>query len=755
MSYCLNPDCQKPNNTEAAKFCQNCGGKLLLKDRYRALQILGRGGFGRTFLAVDEDKPSRPYCVIKQFFPNIQNGKALVKAATLFEQEAMRLEELGHHPQIPELLAHFSQEQRQYLIQEFIEGKNLLQCLQTQVFREAEIQTLLHQLLPVLEFIHAHRVIHRDIKPENLIARVQKPATKIPWLGLLQLLAAESEKGFKDSPIAQSRFSELITREWGDPPADATIIDLRQWRQMASQLAQYSQLSFSQRQFVVSDAYRFLQELRQRSEQQQSANPIEEQLVLVDFGAAKRTTSTGLMRTGTTIGSPEYVAPEQTRGKATFASDLYSLGVTCLHLLTGVSPFDLFDTAQDQWVWRRYLANNPVSEALAQVLDKLVEQATSRRYQSATEVLQHLQHLKKSPAAIAVALPLPQAVQMARPIGLGKPAPKPSFTLSQRPPETVKSKLKPPAPRSSLVPVPQTKKHPARAKAQSWRCVQRLSGLGKVQAIALTADGKFLAGSSGNAIHVWELPTGQPLRKLVGHFDVVQTIALSPRGSLLASGSFDKTIRLWHLQTGQRLGVLALHTDTVLAIAFSPDGKTAASSSLHDAIKLWDVETGQEMMTLAGHTGRVESLVFSADSKTLLSGSADTTLKLWDLETQSELRTLSGHTQLVSAVVLSPDGKTIASSSWDGTIKLWSWSTRKEKRMLTGHLGRVGTCAFSPDSKILVSGGDTVKFWNARSGKELETLVGHGGLVSAIAFSADGQTLVTGSWDGTIAIWEN
>ncbi|MBW4522545.1 MAG: hypothetical protein KME16_23105 [Scytolyngbya sp. HA4215-MV1] len=75
--------------------------------------------------------------------------------------------------------------------------------------------------------------------------------------------------------------------------------------------------------------------------------------------------------------------------------------------------------------------------------------------------------------------------------------------------------------------------------------------------------------------------------------------------------------------------------------------------------------------------------------------------------------------------------------------------------MLTGHLGRVGTCAFSPDSKILVSGGDTVKFWNARSGKELETLVGHGGLVSAIAFSADGQTLVTGSWDGTIAIWEN
>jgi WD40 repeat protein len=752
MSYCLNPDCQKPDNTDAARFCQNCGSKLLLKDRYRAVAMLGRGGFGRTFLAVDEDKPSRPHCVIKQFFPNVQNGRALAKAATLFEQEAMRLEELGHHPQIPGLLAHFSQEQRQYLIQEFIEGKNLLQCLQTRVFREAEIQNLLHQLLPVLEFIHSHQVIHRDIKPENIIARVQPAIASIPWLGLLQLLATESEKGFKDSPIAQSRFSELIRRELSNPPGDATVSELRHWRQIANQLSQYPQLSFSQRQFVVSDAYRFLQELRQRFQPPQPTNPLEEQLVLVDFGAAKRTTTTGLMKTGTTIGSPEYIAPEQTRGKATFASDLYSLGVTCLHLLTGVTPFDLFDTTQDRWVWRRYLANNSVREELAQVLDKLVEQATSRRYQSASEVLQDLQPTQAQSAEIAVSLPPTQAVQMSLPIALAKPAPKPSFTLSKRQPATTKPK--PPTPRSSLVPVPQPKKPSTRAKSLSWQCVQRLSGLGKVQAIALTPDGKLLAGISGNAIHLWEVPSGQPLRKLVGHFDVVQTIALSPRGPLLASGSFDKTIRLWHLHTGQRLGVLTLHTDTVLAIAFSPDGKMAASSSLHDVIRLWDVETGQEKMTLAGHTGRVDSLAFSADGKTLLSGSADTTLKLWDLETQGEIRTLSGHTQLVSAAVLSPDGKTIASSSWDGTIKLWSWSTRKEKRSLTGHIGRVGTCTFSPDSKILISGGDTIKFWNARSGKEIETLVGHTNLVAAIALSADSQILVTGSWDGTIAIWQ-
>ena len=107
MSYCLNPSCQQPQNPDLTKFCQNCGSKLLLKERYRAIKLIGQGGFGRTFLSVDEDKPSKPPCVIKQFFPQAQGTDSAQKAAELFEQEAVRLDELGKHPQIPELLAHF------------------------------------------------------------------------------------------------------------------------------------------------------------------------------------------------------------------------------------------------------------------------------------------------------------------------------------------------------------------------------------------------------------------------------------------------------------------------------------------------------------------------------------------------------------------------------------------------------------------------------------------------------------------------
>lgn len=297
MIYCVTPGCLTPQNPASARFCFSCGSKLWLKERYHSIQPIGRGGFGRTFLAVDRDIPSKPRCVIKQLCLQSQGSLVLKKAVELFHQEAERLDELGKHPQIPTLLAHFEQNKQLYLVQELIEGETLEQELQQKgVFNEAQIWEVLRDLLPVLKFIHDRNVIHRDIKPANIIRR-------------------------------------------------------------------------------RSDC----------------------KLILIDFGVAKLLTGTALFHTGTTVGSPEYMAPEQTKGKALQASDLYSLGVTCIYLLTNVPPFDMFDIINNRWAWRDYLLkDNVVSDRLGRILDKLLENTIAQRYQSAAEVLQVLNSTQRA-----------------------------------------------------------------------------------------------------------------------------------------------------------------------------------------------------------------------------------------------------------------------------------------------------------------------------------------------------------------------
>ena len=119
-------------------------------------------------------------------------------------------------------------------------------------------------------------------------------------------------------------------------------------------------------------------------------NSPESKFALVDFGAAKAITTDTANRTGTLIGSAEYIAPEQARGKAIPQSDLYSLGVTCIYLLTGISPFDLYDDESDRWIWQEKLQTS-ISNHLAGILKRLLERAISNRYSSATEVLRDLQ----------------------------------------------------------------------------------------------------------------------------------------------------------------------------------------------------------------------------------------------------------------------------------------------------------------------------------------------------------------------------
>lgn len=341
MLCCLNPQCDRPINPVDRDCCQNCGMPLaaLLYNRFKIAEPIGKGGFGKTYLAADAHKLNEQ-CVVKQLVYQSQGNIALQqKVVQLFEQEAKHLQQLGENTQIPTLLAYFEEDSYLYLVQQFIDGEDLGKQLEKEgKFSEEQIRQLLLDLLPVLQFIHDRDTIHRDIKPGNIICR------------------------------------------------------------------------------------------------RKDRKP-----VLIDFGVSKLISQTVVGTSiGTSLGSHGYSPLEQIRdGKAVYASDLFALGVTCFHLMSGIHPFHLWTDNGYGWVtdWRRHMPN-PITAHLGDILDKLLQKDVENRYQSATEVLQDL-HRQSS-----IAPTIPMATPPASP-DFTPTSPQPSISNDAKSPKSRKSlKLK-------------------------------------------------------------------------------------------------------------------------------------------------------------------------------------------------------------------------------------------------------------------------------------------------------------------------
>ena len=288
----------------------------------------------------------------------------------------------------------------------------------------------------------------------------------------------------------------------------------------------------------------------------------------------------------------------------------------------------------------------------------------------------------------------------------------------------------------------------------------------------------------------------------------VQSVAVSPNGSLIASGSNDHRIRVWDFNTGERRHEFDLGADTgpVWSVAFSPDGNRIAAGTNYGALQVWDIPSGNKVWSSPPRGGRINSVVFSADGRLIATGGDDGVVRLWDPLTGTNMKEMAAQDpqerKSVRSVAVSPGGDFVISGGADLNVQLWNtrsglpagapvragggvmgvaFSHRGDLvavgvdagtiqflnvrngttlepagEVLRAHPTSVNSVAFSSDGKRLVSGGtdNTVKVWNIQSRSQIgDALKGHRGQVTSVAFNADGTRIVSGSIDGSVREW--
>jgi len=455
---------------------------------------------------------------------------------------------------------------------------------------------------------------------------------------------------------------------------------------------------------------------------------------LVDFGLLKQ----GLGQTGSALrglGTPEYAPLEQYgRGGSTDPrSDLYSLGATLYHLLTGHAPEDAIRrVTADRDPLRPPQQYQPrVSPEVAAAVLRALALKPEDRYAD-------VWHLR----AALLGQTTPDAGQTTRLPGVVAPPPSASA----------------PAP---LVPIA------AATAARVTHYHTLLEPRAPVSSVAFAPDGELLAAADmAGTVWLWRVGDATLLHKLNGAEQGATCLAFAAAGRALVVGAGNGELRIYRLPEGALQDRLAWFAGIVNSLAVAPDGHTLATGDSQNLVHLWRLADDapshaariQPVATLQGHHGQramVRSVAFAPEGHVLASASDDMTVHLWRGADGLLLHTLQGHTGPVLNVAFAPDGEQLASAAADGTIRLWRTSTGVLLRTLAEHTSAAQSVAFSPAGDVLASGSAdaTIRLWRVTDGELLAILRGHNDSVNSVAFAPDGKILASGSGDRTIRLW--
>ena len=278
-----------------------------------------------------------------------------------------------------------------------------------------------------------------------------------------------------------------------------------------------------------------------------------------------------------------------------------------------------------------------------------------------------------------------------------------------------------------------------------------------VSSVAFSPDGtRVLTGSVDNTARLWNAQTGAPLGSAMPHNFTSGSASFSPDGTRVLTGSTDKTARLWDAQTGAPLGTAMEHKNMVGPVAFSPDGTRLLMGSSENTARLWDAQMEAPLGTPMVHAEIVFAVAFSLDGTRVLTGSEDKTARLWDAQTGAPLGKAMTHKSWVKSVAFSPDGTRVLTGSYDKTARLWNGQTGAPLGATMEHKGPVLSVAFNPDGTRVLTGSEdtTARLWDAQKGVPLGAAMQHNGPVLLVAFSPDGTRVLTGSEDTTARLWD-